>query len=81
MYTPFHKSVEIYSEKVKREVFPITEEYLKKNPEVSKQNVALLKNAMELWREATHTTDAVAPIRYHYSWHCFNSFFIYTFFQ
>jgi len=80
-YAPLQHIAEIYSEKVKRKIRPVTEEYLEKNPEISKQNVVLLKNAIELWREATHTTDAVAPILYHYSWHCFNSFFIYSFFH
>jgi hypothetical protein len=80
-YIPLQHIVENYSKKVNRKIYPITEEYLKENPEILKQNVALLKNAMELWREATHTTDAVAPILYHYSWHCFNSFFVYTFFH
>lgn len=80
-YNPYQHIVEVYSEKVNRKISPITEEYLKQNPEVSKQNVALLKNAMELWREATHTTDAVASMLYHYSWHCFNSFLVYTLFR
>jgi hypothetical protein len=47
----------------------------------SRGNVALLKNAIELWRSASQTTDAIAPLMFHYSWHCFNAFFAYTFFR
>lgn len=81
VYSPYRYLVERYSKTVKRKVYPVTEEYLKENPEVADQNVALLKNAMELWRAASRTSDAVAPMLYHYSWHCFNSFFTYTFFR
>jgi hypothetical protein len=80
-YAPYQYIVDIYSERTKRKIYPITEEYLHENPEIPKQNVALLKNAMELWREATHTTDSIAPLLFHYSWHCFNSFFVYSFFH
>lgn len=80
-YAPYTHVVERYSQKVKRKVYPITKEYLEKKPEVADQNIALLKNAMELWRTASQTSDAIAPMLYHYSWHCFNSFFAYTFFR
>jgi len=80
-YGPSQYIVELYSKKVKRRIYPITEDYLEKNQEVAKQNVALLKNAMELWRTAIRTSDAILPILYHYSWHCFNSFFLYSFFR
>ena len=80
-YSPYRNIAESYSRKVNRRVYPITEEYLEEKPEVVEQNVALLKNAIELWRTASRTSDAVAPMLYHYSWHCFNSFFIYTFFR
>jgi len=80
-YAPYQYIVDIYAKKTKRKIYPVTEEYLQENPEISKQNVALLKNAMELWREATHTTDSISPLLYHYSWHCFNSFFVYSFFH
>lgn len=81
VYTPYKYIVERYSKKVNRTIYPITEQYLKEKPEVAEQNIMLLKNAMELWRTASQTSDAVAPILYHYSWHCFNSFFTYTFFR
>lgn len=80
-YAPYRDIVEHYSKTSGRNVRPITYEYLEENPEVAEQNVALLKNAMELWRAASQTSTAVAPMLYHYSWHCFNSFFIYTFFR
>jgi len=80
VYAPYRYLAERYSKIVKRKIFCVTEEYLEENPDVAAQNVALLKNAMELWRAASRTSDAVAPILYHYSWHCFNSFFAYTFF-
>lgn len=80
-YAPYMKIAERYSKTTKRAVRPVTGEYLKDHPEIAEENVALLKNAMELWRAATRTSDAVAPMLYHYSWHCFNSFFIYTFFR
>lgn len=81
VYAPYRYIVKRYSKKVRRKIYPVTEEYLEENPEVAEQNVALLKNAMELWRVASQTTDAVAPMLYHYSWHCFNSLFAYTFFR
>jgi len=80
-YAPYVNIVDRYSKTAKRAVQPITDEYLEEHPEVAEQNGALLKNAMELWRTGARTSDAVAPMLYHYSWHCFNSFFIYTFFQ
>lgn len=80
-YAPYEHLAEQYRSVTKREVYPITEEYLTENPEVTEQNIALLKNAMELWRNASQTTAAIAPILFHYSWHCFNSFFAYTFFR
>jgi len=79
-YAPYQYLAESYSKTVKRKVYPVTEEYLEENPETTVQNVALLKNAIELWRTASRTSDAIAPILFHYSWHCFNSFFVYTFF-
>jgi hypothetical protein len=81
VYTPYRYVVERYSKIVQRKVYPITKDYIERNPEIVDQNVTLLKNAMELWRTATRASDAVAPMLYHYSWHCFNSFFIYTFFR
>ena len=80
-YSPYVNIVDRYSKITKRRVQPVTEEYLKKHPEVAEQNVALLRNAIELWDTATKTSDAIAPMLYHYSWHCFNSFFMYTFFR
>jgi hypothetical protein len=80
-YSHYEYLVERYREVGKRAIHPISEEYLDKNPEVAEENVALLKNAIELWRSAAQTTDAIAPILFHYSWHCFNSFFVYTFFR
>jgi hypothetical protein len=38
-----------------RAIHPISVEYLDKNPEVAEENVALLKNAIELWRSAAQT--------------------------
>lgn len=35
---------------------------------------------MELCRAASRASEAVAPMLYHYSWHCFNSFLVYSFF-
>jgi len=81
VYAPYRYIVEHYSEKVRHKVYPIEEEYIEENTEVAEENVALLKNAIELWRVASRTSDAVAPILYHYSWHCFNSFFVYTLFR
>lgn len=80
-YTRYRNIVERYSEKTGRKVQAVTMEYLREHPEVAEQNVALLKNAMELWRTASRASSAVAPMLYHYSWHCFNSFFVYTFFR
>jgi len=81
LYAPYEYLVKRYRTATKNQVFPITTEYLDDNLEVTEENVALLRNAIELWRNATQTTDAIAPILFHYSWHCFNSFFAYTFFR
>jgi hypothetical protein len=81
LYAPYEYLVKHYRTTTKNQVFPITTDYLDDNLEVSEENVALLRNAIELWRNATQTTDAIAPILFHYSWHCFNSFFAYTFFR
>jgi hypothetical protein len=78
---PYVDIIKRYSETAKRPVRPLTEKYLEEEPKVAEQNVALLKNAIELWRTATKTSDAIAPILSHYSWHCFNSFLVYSFFQ
>jgi hypothetical protein len=80
-YATYADVVKRYSEAVKRTISPLTKEYLDEHPEVADQNVALLKNSIELWRTARSTTDAVSPLLYHYSWHCLNSFFAYTLFQ
>lgn len=81
LYAPYEYLVKSYRTTTKNQVFPLTTDYLDANLEVSEENVSLLRNAIELWRNATHTTDAIAPILLHYSWHCFNSFFAYTFFR
>ena len=80
VYSPHEYLVESYRSTTKREVYPITEEYLDNN-KIAEENIVLLKNAIELWRSASQTTDEIAPILFHYSWHCFNSFFAYTFFR
>ena len=36
---------------------------------------------MQLWRDASNTSEEIAPILHHYCFHCFTSFFIYTFFR
>lgn len=80
VYSPYEYLVESYRNTTKREVYPITEEYLDNN-KIAEENIVLLKNAIELWRSASQTTDEIAPLLFHYSWHCFNSFFAYTFFR
>lgn len=80
-FSPYEYLVKNYRTKTNRQIYPLTVEYLDDNPHVAEENVALLKNAIELWRSAAQTSDSVAPILFHYSWHCFNSFFVYTFFR
>jgi len=77
-YSDYEYLVKCYRETTGREIYLLTKDYLK-NSEISEQNVILLKNAIELWKAATKTTDSVAPILYHYSWHCFNPFFAYSY--
>jgi hypothetical protein len=79
-YSPYENLVECYRTATRREVYPVTEAYLSEH-NIAEENVALLKNAIELWRSASQTTDAIAPLLFHYSWHCFNAFFAYTFFR
>lgn len=81
VYAPYRYIAKRYSRKVNRTILPVTEAYFQEHPEIAIQNVALLRNAMELWRAASETNDAVSPVLYHYSWHCFNSFLAYTFFR
>ena len=80
-FYPYEYLVKNYRTRTNRQIYPLTVEYLDDNPQVAEENVALLKNAIELWRSAAQTTDSIAPILFHYSWHCFNSFFVYTFFR
>lgn len=80
-FNPFANVVDHYSEIAERSVQLLTEEYIREHPEVAEQNVALLRNAIELWKTGTRTSDAIAPILVHYSWYCFNSFFVYSFFK
>jgi len=79
--SPFANAVKRYSEVTERPIQLLTEKYIEEHPEVAEQNIALLKNAIELWKTATRTSDAIAPLLVHYSWHCFNSFFVYSFFR
>lgn len=80
-YAPYANVVERYSGTVGRSIKALTKRWLKDHSQIADQNISLLKNSMELWRTARSTSDAVAPMLYHYSWHCFNSFFAYTFFR
>jgi len=80
-YEPYSYLLSDYEEKTNRHVKCITLNYLDENSELTRQNVALLKNALQLWNDANNTSDEVAPIIYHYSIHCFISFFVYTFFR
>jgi len=80
-YSPYEYLLKDFRTATNHQIYPITAEYLDSNHEVAEENVALLKNAIELWRNAAQTTDAIAPMLFHYSWHCFNSFFAYTFFR
>lgn len=80
-YLRYRYVLEKYSELTGRKIQPVTHEYLKEHDEVTQENMALLKNSIELWMTALKTTKAVAPILFHYSWHCFNSFLAYTFFR
>ncbi len=75
----YGKMVGRYATITNRKIFGITKSYLRTHTEVAEENIALLKNAIALWRTAGQTNDAIAPILFHYSWHCFNSFFAYTF--
>jgi len=75
-YAPLQYVVERYRQESKRQVNALS----KVKTEVTEQNIALLKNSIELWTAASKSTDAVIPMLYHYSWHCFNSFLAYTFF-
>jgi len=76
---PYAGAVRRYSAVAERSIQPI--EGNLEQPEILKQNVALLKNAIEFWRTANRVSDSIAPILVHYSWHCFNSFFIYSMFR
>jgi len=72
--------IELYKKITNRSVHPITLDYLEKN-RIYEHNVSLIKNAIEMWRKAIETSDSIAPILFHYSIHCFMSFFNYTFFS
>jgi hypothetical protein len=80
-YNPYIQLVKKYQIHSKRQIEPISTEYLDSSSVIQEENIALLKNAIELWRSASQATDAIAPILFHYSWHCLNSFFAYSFFR
>lgn len=80
-FFPYLEIPKRYSESTKQTIQLLSDEYVQKQPDVIEQNVALLKNAIELWKTAAKVSDAIAPILLHYSWHCFNSFFVYSIFR
>jgi len=81
VYEPYQSLISKYSSECERNIHPLETQYLEEHPEVSLQNIALLKNSMQLWKDASNTSEAIAPVLHHYCFHCFISFFIYTFFR
>jgi len=79
-FAPYGYVVNRYSEVSKYNVRAIGNQDAE-DLKVSEQNIVLLKNAIEFWRIALQTSPSVAPVLYHYSLHCFISFFSYTFFK
>lgn len=53
-YSPFQYIVDIYSKKVKREICPITEEYLEKNPSIQTECCSFEERNGIMERSNTH---------------------------
>jgi len=80
-YKPYRAFVSKYSKITGRKVFPLDQQYLEKNPKVTNNNITLLKNAFQLWQDALNTSESIQPVLHHYCFHCFISFFNYSFFR
>lgn len=79
-YMPYRYMIERYSESSGRKVQILTEEDIH-TLKIKSRNIALLKNAIQLWKDAFDTSESIAPVLFHYSVHCFTAFFIYSFFR
>lgn len=77
----FSKLISLYAEK-KSVDSPkaLSKEYLAKNRKwLSRQNVRFMENARETYDAGLRASSHIKPILYHYSWHSFLAFLMYTF--
>ena len=59
---------------------PLSKKYLAKNRIwLSRQNVRFIENARETYEAGLRASSHIKPILYHYSWHSFLAFLMYTF--
>ena len=59
---------------------PLSRRYLAKNrASLSRQNVRFIENARETYEAGLSASNHIKPILYHYSWHSFLAFLMYTF--
>lgn len=77
----YYDIVRDYNNKCPRQLHLLKREHINNDVELITRNVVLLKNSMELWNTAKNTSDAISPILFHYSFNCFNSFFVNSFFK
>jgi hypothetical protein len=77
----YYDIVHDYNKKCPRQLHLLRQERINTDVDLINQNVLLLKNTLELWNTGRETSDAVSPILFHYSFNCFNSFFINSFFR
>lgn len=75
----YKKIVKEYRDQAQRQPQPLKMKDITKT--LVTQNVMLLKNSIELWNSAIKSSDFVAPILFHYSFSCLNSFFVYSLFH
>lgn len=58
----------------------LTKKYLDKNRKwLPRQNIQFMENAKEIYEAGLKASNHVKPILYHYSWHSFFAFLMYTF--
>jgi len=77
----FFRLISSYQEKKHTDLpKPLTKEYLDQNREwLPRQNMQFIENAKEIYEAGLKASNHVKPILYHYSWHSFFAFLMYTF--
>lgn len=77
----FSERIRLYNEKKRSDQSrPLSQGYIEENKEwLPVQNVRFMEDAKETYEAAMRASPHVKPILYHYSWHSFFAFLMYTF--